>query len=446
MRSIVETSGAPGIRAIRLAIAVCALLLLAACAPGPDQAEVALAPGDREAAQKWLYPAFEQSHGALIELDGTIEAGLLRVLDRLALTGDDAEAAPPAHDYQLVWTANADADAGCLADGRIFISRGLLAWLESTDELAGVVAVAMQQCPAASQAWRKRDEARPAPLDLDDPLMLRYRDFRLPANAALYNQLVLNCRSPGCIEAATGRVRQAGFDAAHLARLAARLRQHRPASAWLARIGERQQGTAGSVDGPIVDHLIDEIADAAADATVDPIGNLPGDADADEFARLVEGFRSQREGLVELAAARQLLLDGDLLEAYRANIRARRVLGATPAVLMMQAELDLANYHPDYAQRILQGLEGDGVEILGEHYWWGWTHSQLKRQHQAIEALRQSIRSCPRVSAHYMLAELLVRAGEADEAVEHFRLVAEAGALHPFSASAASRLAQLEAR
>jgi tetratricopeptide (TPR) repeat protein len=348
----------------------------------------ALTQAQQEQVEREFMPRFELAHAAKIELPAEAVAALEQLLRQL---GSGLQAS---HWHAVRVTQVPDIDAGCLPGGTVWLSEGLLAKLDGLPQLAAALAWGLEQCPAASGIWLQRERLDLAADREGDPLAQRYRDFRLPSNVALYNLLVATgCAAPDCDARVRGALQSAGFDASALDDLLTRLR---------------------------------------AAATGAPVPWLAP-------------FAERREGLVELAESRRRLDAGDLLEAYRAGIRARRALEDSPQLQMHQAELDLANRHFEYGQRILERLEGDGVALPHADFWWGWVHVTLRRREQAVERFERALDQLPRVSAHYWHAEALRRLARLEEAEQHYRTVLEAGPLHPDHERARIRLARMSA-
>lgn len=389
------------------------LSILVACSSPGNLDRVALEGRDLADAERELYPALGLVHAGF---RSPVE-GLDAEFDRLLTALDPMPEGNP--QFRIRVTAEADVDAGCMAGGLLFVTEGLLAHLRSRDELTGALAVAMQQCPMASRLWRQRDKSSLEPLSAADASFLeqRYRNYRLPANAAFYRQLTLSgCGESSCLERVSETLDQHGSGSDGLLRLAARLQRDVPDSAWLARTG-----VVGGGDGRVLD----------------------GDG---SLAAVLGPYHQRREGLDHLARARHLLISGELREAYRANLRARRELANPLETELMQVELDLTNFHPDNAQRILNKFEVEKIEIPQADFWWGWTHLQLKRRFNARDHFEQSIEVLPRVDAHYHLGGLLRREGELGRAAESLRRVAATGSVHPSAAQAELLLEQLERR
>ncbi|NKI36498.1 hypothetical protein HFP89_15110 [Wenzhouxiangella sp. XN79A] len=383
------------------------VLWLAGCG-GRDDGRIALGPDDQAAAEDELYPAFRA-----IQVDVEPPGEALDALFRAAF--EPLQAGLPEGASPVLWTTGeADADAGCLAGGRIFVTQGLLAWIEHPDELTGALAAALGQCPAARRAWEARDRAELAPVDGEHALLARYRDYRLPENAALMAQLMLRgCGGRDCFAAATERLEAAGRSADGLARLGQRLAAQRPDAAWLDRLGRRAFPPA-----------------AAA------VGN--------GLAGVLDDVHAKREGLGQLAEVKRAMYAGELGDAYRRVLRARRALDNEFEAELVFAELSLLNYHPDSAERSIERLLATGRELPQADFLWGVQAAQSRRVELGRQRLEASLSTLPRVFAHFQLAILLHRSWETDAALPHYRIVAAAEPGHPSSAPAASYIAQIE--
>ena len=391
----------------RIAAVAAAALLAAGCGER-DGARIALGPQDQAAAEAELYPAFR-----VIQVDVQPPPAPLDALFRTALEPLEP-GLPDGSTVELWTTGEADADAGCLAGGRIFVTQGLLAWIEHPDELTGALAAALGQCPAARRAWERRAGATLAPVDGEHPLLQRYRDYRLPDNAALVAQLMLRgCGGRDCFAAAADRLEAAGRSADGLARLGQRVRAARPEAAWLDRLGN--PAFPGTPE-PGSEHL-----DGALDA-----------------------YRAKRDGLGELAAVKRAMYAGKLGDAYRRVLRARRALDNEFEAELVFAELSLLNYHPDSALRSFERLIATGREIPQADYLWGVQAAQSRQRDVGQQRLEASLASLPRISAHFQLGILLHRAWETDAALPHYRIVAAAEPGHPSAAPAAGYIAQIE--
>lgn len=391
-------------------------LLLIACAAEPEP-RIALDAEGQAAAEAALYPAFRaiqvDTGEPPAELAPLIE-GVLAPLRAAVLDGESVQ----------VWlTGEADADAGCLAGGRLFLTRGMLSWIEDRQELAGALAVALGQCPRARAAWQRRADSVLAPVESAHALLLRYRDYRLPDNAAVFEQLTLRgCGSTDCLAAGRALLTGAGQPADGLDRLAARLQASWPDAAWLDRLG----GGA--------------LAAEAIDASAETVGRM----DDGDLREALAAHRERREGLGQLAAVKRAMYAGDLGEAYRQVLLARRALDNEFEAELVFAELSLLNFHPDSAERSLERLAATGRTPPQSDYLWGVQKSQSRARVAGERHLRASLDQLPRISAHFHLGILLHRAGELDAALEHYRVVAEAEPGHPQSAPATSYIAQIE--
>jgi len=402
--SSIKRLAAPAMVSVLLA----ALLAFSiACSGDARMPESAALPDDQlDEVAKWLMPRFELAHGASIELSEEAAAGLEYVLRQLeAGTGDP-------HRHSIRVTQAADLDAGCLPGGTVWLSEAVLANVDDQAQLAAVIAWGLVQCPAASHAWQQRSRLKLVPDREGDPLAQRYRDFRLPANVLLYNALVsTGCAVPDCDAKLRGLLDSAGLGAPVWDGLLTRLRAQHPESALVIRTRALAATGNAAEAGPKVPWLAP--------------------------------FAERREGLIELAESRRRLDAGDLLEAYRAGLRARRALEDSPQLQLHQAELDLTNRHFEYGQRILERLEGDGVQIPHADFWWGWVHVTLRRRELAVERFERALDQLPRVSAHYWHAEALRRLVRLEEAEQHYRAVLEAGPLHPDHERARIRLSRM---
>lgn len=388
---------------IKMAIALTLLSLwVAGCQS--DHGSVALNEQDQTAAEQVLYPRFDLAHAAPRELNAELQQRLDEVLEQLSTVPESEATTEPT--YSLVVTAEPDADAGCVAGGRLFVSEGLLAWVQTADELAGALAVALHQCPRASRLWRQRDGMSLAEFDPESELMNRYIDYRLNANASLFNQAVAaGCAQSDCLTAVTEHMTAAGYKPQALSELYMRIQNAWPQSVWLERAALEPQSASGASSDPV-------------------------------WVRLLKEYYAKREGLADLAEIRRRVSRGQLLPAYQASLRAMRALGRTYETELIQAELDLHNLHPYYTERILQRMEQNFGEIAHSEYYWGWTHAQLKRRDMARDLLLRSIEILPKVSAHHFLGQEWMLSDDYELAVQHLNHVLEAGQYHPYAADA----------
>lgn len=339
------------------------------------------------------------------ELRGRIDAALSPLAEQL----------DPAPELSVLLVNNPDADAGCIAGGQIFLSLGLLAFTEHADELAGALALALTACGDASEDWRRRERSRLPEIDTRDPLMVFYRDLRLREQASLYNQLVRKgCgRGRNCQGQAREWLAGADVGADGLGRLLARIGDSWPDAAVLHRFGG-----AAAPGGTVVD----------------------GD-----FRALVAPFAEQRVMLGHLRDARWELLTGEVIEAYRANLRASIIESDSWLPLLMEARVDLVNVHPEYTLRKLGQLQDVYSDRASIQLYEGIARWQMGQVTQARELLEASLESRPTVSGHYYLGRLIAPFGERELAVKHLRVAIDAGAIHPYSEDAAARLTELEA-
>lgn len=393
----------------RVVLALAAVGLLAAGCELLGAGGVALDEGDQAAAEASLYPQFLILQDLEAELPDAMDAEIGEVLAGLQ------PVLPEAPDLQAVVTREPDADGGCLAGGRLFVSRGLLSWVQDRDELAAALALAATACEAASGRWRDRETLALPALDEENLLMQRYSDFRLEANAPVYVQAVATGCGAGrdCHGLAAEWLAAAGFAESGLARLHRRVRAGWPRAAWLARFPGTPAGDPDAVDG----------------------------TGGSEPYRAVNDWR---EGLEWLIGVRDSIQSGELRAGYRALIQARRQLDAEWSVRMATVRLNLANLHPETSQRELRTLEA----IWGEHphgdYWWGMIWMQMRSTATGVQRLEASLEVLPRASAHYRLGRIMEFRKEPERAAVHYRAVTQAGELHPDASSAAVRLAALE--
>ena len=399
---------------IKIAVVLTLLSLWLAGCQSEDGDSILLDAEDQAAAEQILYPRFDLAHAAPRELDAELQQRLDDMLEKLSAVPESDGSAEPV--FSLVVTAEPDADAGCVAGGRLFVSEGLLAWVQNADELAGALAVAMHQCPRASRLWRQRDGMSLVEFNPESELMNRYIDYRLDANASLFNQAVAaGCGQSDCLSAVTGQLTAAGFEPQALSDLYRRIQQAWPQSAWLERASHQPEPVMGQ--------------------SADPV-----------WAGLLDDYYARRDGIAELAEVRRQISRGRLHPAYQASLRAMRALGRIYETEMAQAELDLHNLHPYYTERILQRVETQFGAIAHAEYYWGWTHAQLKRRDLARDLLQKSIETLPKVSAHHFLAQEWMLANDHERAISHLNHVLEAGQHHPYAADAEMFLALAQQR
>jgi len=375
------------------------LFAVTACSGGSDK-PVSLDAEDQKSADERLYPQFDIAHGRPIELAPELRQRVdqifLRVLDSTSETLNQQQ-------YSLVITAEPDADAGCLAGGRIFVSEGLLAWTRHPDELAAVFVLASAQCATASSLWRERDQVELAEFDSASQLIARYIDYRVLSNAALFNQLVnRGCGKSDCIDAGSEQLALAGIASGPIERLAARLHRAWPNSVWLERVG-LESITASESDE------LDE-----------------------SWQQLIEPHTTKLTGLGGLAEARRMISAGNLTEAYRAVRTARRALGKTLQTELMQAEVDLHNRHGFYSERIFEELESTYGELPHRNFYWGWAYAQANRGTHGLNELNESLSTLPKVTTHYYIGMMHLRRRMTEEALDSLQRVVEAGEGHPY--------------
>ena len=388
------------------------LIVLGICLVGCGEAgrsdRVALDEADRLAVEEWLLPRFELAVASGIALSQPVAAELDRAMGRVALLAEEGET------YDLRVIDDPDIDAGCLPGGLIWLTEGLLAVVGDRDEALAAIVYASSKCADSNRMWRQRADAELVADRENNPIYLRYRDYRLHANAPLYNLMVTSGCDRDCASALDGRILAVEGDTGAWRRLIARAVALSPDSALAWRIGSMQVPSTNT-------------ATAAADG--------------EEW---LAQFHQRREALLELAASRRSLWARDLLPAYRAGLRARNALPDSVRLQLHQADLDLTNRHPEYGQRILVALEDEGKQIPHAGYWWGWVHLNLRRRPEAAASLEQSIEELPRVSAHYRLGDALLRMHRREEARAHYNVVLEAGELHHYYIRARARLEDLD--
>lgn len=350
---------------------------------------------ERAAAAETLYPQFERVHGrALPAVPEGLEARLAELIERLREAGADLPST-----LDVVLTVEADPDALCLAGGRIVIGRGLLAWLQSDDEAAAVLAAAGSMCRGADRAWRAGASAG-LPTDQADTLRkLRYIDVRLDDNGALYRQAVAKACDGECASELPSQLGRAGFDGEAFRRLVHRLSVERPESLWLERVG-------GAV--------------ASAEADDVKAGDWSGMAD-------------QRDGLEHLAVVRREIGRGRLDRAYRAILAAGRTLRDDIDGRYLHAELDLRNNHAYYARDRLDDLIAAGHRLPDADFLRGWILAHLREIEDAEALLGPEMAFLPRAPGLYELAVLRVRQGRDDEAAALLQRADEAGPTAPYA-------------
>ncbi|MEM1080918.1 MAG: hypothetical protein AAGH65_04985 [Pseudomonadota bacterium] len=378
-------------------------VFLVACDTGSSQ-HIALDADHQTAAELTLYPQFDLAHAAPLTLAPELNQLLNDTLDEVAAV--QWPRLDP-HPFSLVITAEPDADAGCIAGGRLFVSKGMLAWIEHGDELAGVLASAMRHCAEASQRWRERDDQVLVELDERSELHNRYIDYRLQANASLFNQAVISgCGSDDCHSDLIPVLDAVGVEADGVLRLTAIIQQAWPDSAWLERSGL-------------------------------PVTEPPDQRPTDPaFQRLLSEHYSNRTGYEYFADVRRQIGRGQLILAYRASLGAMRELGKTYEVHLLQAELDLHNRHPLYSEDIFEEIEERFGPINHREFYWGWMYAQTRRHEQAFEMLNRSLEILPKVSAHHYLGQLYIVEREFDLAELHLGRVIDAGPTHYYRANA----------
>lgn len=396
---------------LRVALGLAAGLSLfsAGCDLIGNRDGVMLDEADAAAVETTLIPRFLILQDLQAEIPDALEE------DIVAVAAEISAAMREDVDLQVLVTREPDADSGCLAGGRLFISRGLLSWIRDRHELAGALALSATACASTSARWRSRHEQGLPVLDESDPLMQRYRDYRLAANAPLYNQVVATGCGAGadCRAQAAQWLLAAGHTESGLDRLQRRVDAGWPDSAWLARFpASGDDGVRGS----------DRPASGSAYATAN----------------------GWREGLEALVVSRNGVDSGDLRTAYQAHNRARNALDTDWAVRMNDIRISLANLHPENSQREMRTLEA----LWGDHphssYWWGMIQIQLRSTANGVQRLEESLEVLPRASAHYQIGRYMEFRQRPDRAVAHYRAVTAAGSLHPDAGSAAVRLAVLE--
>ena len=377
-------------------------LMLSGCDGGAAEV-IALNEQDQAAAEAVLYPRFDLAHAAPREVDAQLQQKLDEVLANL-IPEPDGESDQA--DFSLRVTAEPDADAGCIAGGRLFVSEGMLAWVQNADEMAGVVAMAMQQCPRASQLWRDREGMTLIEFDEQNELMFRYIEYRLNVNASLFNQAVASgCGNQDCLQKVFDQLTTAGYEPQAVSGLYARIQQAWPESIWLDRVSLTVAGSEGS----------------SADV---------------EWTQLVDVYAEQRDSFADLAEARYHMSRGDLHSAYQPMLRLKRSLGRTYATEMMIAELDLHNNHPDDAMRTLQRVEQNYGEIPHADFYWGWAHAIKRNRRPARERLTASIETLPKVVTFYHLGRIYFEIRDEASAVEQFKRAVEAGPHNQYAENA----------
>lgn len=392
-----------------------AFLLLAGCFGDTAWPPVALSESDRNAAESDLYPRFLVVHDMIAERPETLDQRLGQHAKALSALIPDT---PQLH---IEITNEADADAGCLAGGWIFLSRGLVSRIEHDDELAGIIALAATQCGRASRDWRRREELALPPLTPDNWLMQRYRDFRVEAGVPLYRTLVrAGCGTENdCHARAHEWLQGTAGSSAGLRRLLERIASQWPNAAVLERFGD-------------------------PDASTIELDTATPTPDNQALATELSGFRELRTGFDHLREAWRQIIDGEVRAAYRANIAAFRETDQHWVTRLMQARLDLINMHPFYSERRIRELKAERPDYPYYGYWEAWIDLQSKRWSRGIEQAAESLEYLPRADLHFLLGRILEFRRRPDEARPHYRAAIAAGEIHPDADEARVRLQALE--
>lgn len=370
---------------------------------------VPLDESDQLQAEQELYPRFLIVH----DLDTPPGDELARDVDRILTALSPLMEGEP--ELDLVITNEPDADAGCLAGGKVFLSRGLVAWLQNADELLGAVALGATACGQASETWRQRTSTGFPEMDTQSWLFFRYRDYRLESIRDLYAQLVATgCgQRLDCYERAESLIREAGGEPAALHDLVRRIHEEWPVNALVDRFGA-------------------------------PPGNGSGPPPDTAWRASLGEIAEQKPSMDKLRDVQGYLLEGQLLPAYSAILEARQTDFSEFIAGLVYMRLNLDNYHPEYGLRDLDRVLALRPDYPDGEYYRGVARIQQGLRGEAREHFEASLEVLPRVSTHYYLGILEERRGNIDLAVEHFRQVIPAGEHHPHWEHADGRLVELD--
>ncbi len=393
------------------ALTAAACLILSGCSQQWPATELDDA-GLQEAEER-LYPAFGVIHDLEYEPEEALAGIRDEVLEALreARRSDEDDAA-----LSLVVVHNPDADAGCLAGGRLFISHGLATRLENTDEFRSVMALAATACGQASEIWADREQIGLPEDEEQGWLVRRYADYRLDSRAALYRQLVARGCGDGldCRSRAEEWLGSMGSPAEAMDAVFHRIESEWPDAAVLERFGPARSEQEGAGE------------DSSWQSAIEPLV---------EIQPFMDGLRTTQQRLVE----------GNVSEAHSRIIRARRA-AEHPRWLsnLTYMRMNLANRHPEYAARDLQRILDEQPDYPMEAYYRGMAELQMGRRGAGRDLLAESLEVLPRVSSHYYLGLTLARLRDPEGAKEHFRRASTAGAFHPDHSDIIARLEAMD--
>ncbi len=415
---------------------VCLLLASLSWSMTACASDSGLSEQDLEQATETLLPQFLAIHDQRIAQADELTA---RAEALLAGLGMDQEP-------ELLLTHETDADAGCLAGHWVYLTQGLLLYIETIDELAAALALGATACAHTAGLWRNRAAAEPDPINADNQLFHRYRDFRLARNAAFYNQLVaIGCgEQRDCADQARSLTEQAGHSSAALDALSARVRETWPDAALFARFdltplpaaddsaeqnGREADNEADNEEGG---DNGDNHAESNGDAYRD--GETAADSQDEPAEASIEllnnPFRQDAEAYRHLRDAGREYFDGDLLSAYRSIDAARSIIGNLWPVRIAQMRTDLANAHGYYAERDKGVLEEDGYKVAEHDYVRG-VSMMLHRLYAAgVPHLRASLDVVPRVSTYFYIGRFYRLTREFDIARPYLETALSGGEIH----------------
>ncbi len=320
-------------------------------------------------------------------------------------------------DLDFLLTNSPDADAGCLAGQTLFMGRGLAARLRTGDELAAALALAHSACKSTGALWENRSDGQLPDFDDTSGLMEGYQDYRIEPNTALYNQLVARgCgEDVDCLDKARTILEGLDVDREVLDMLLARVAEDMPEAALFERHGKPE-----------------EVEEAEA-------------VEADEdFIESLGSIYREKESMDNLRQSRESILEGELRPAYQAYIRSGRSENTRWIRMLHYTRLNLINLHPEYGHRDLARAREDIPDYPHHAYFSGWAYWQQRRPANAVPLLQESLEVLPQASTHYYLGLAMNNRRKPEQALEHFRIAAQAGEISSYGSRAAGQLEALK--
>jgi len=404
-----------------------ALVLLAGCAVNPVTGERQLI---TVSSQQELqigtqnYVPMQQSQGGPYDTDPALTAYVRSIGNRVAAqSGVDLP-------YEFVVLNNSVPNAWALPGGKIAVNRGLLTELESEAELAAVLGHEVVHAAARHSAQQMSRSMLLQGLVLATAVASNDSDYgNLAVGGAAVAAQLVTMRYGRNAELESDRygmqyMSAAGYDpqgAVKLQETFVRLSEGRR-SDWLSGLFASHPPSRERVE-----------ANRATAASLPPGGRL-GTAEFQEAMQRTnaakpayDAYDEGRKALSEKKLDEALSLANKALDLYPAEAHFHALRGD---VRLVQDKFDMAVTNYD---RAIQRRDG----FFYYHLQRGLARKELGQTDGAVVDLERSIELLPTAPAHYALGDIALARGNVPEAVQHYRVVSQAGGEYGQAATAA---------